>query len=58
MDRLEPLYQRFGFQTLHDPATFPLYFRRALGFFRVFHRLGLAPGQLLVMRRLSPAHRD
>ena len=23
MDRLEPLYQRFGFQTLHDPATFP-----------------------------------
>ena len=56
MDRLEPLYQRFGFQTLHDPATLPLYFRRTLGFFRVFHRLGLAPGQLLVMRRQPPSN--
>ena len=40
MDRLEPLYQRFGFQTLHDPATLPLYFRRAHEFFSGFPPAG------------------
>ena len=47
---LEPLYQKFGFQTIQF-ADMPPYFQRISQLVALYHKLYHQPDQLLVMRR-------
>jgi N-acetylglutamate synthase-like GNAT family acetyltransferase len=47
---LEPLYQKFGFQTL-EVAEMPAYYRRLSRLANLFNRLLRFPERLLVMRK-------
>ncbi len=48
--RLEPLYQKFGFQTI-DFSEMPPYFRRISRLVGYFNKIAQRPNQLSVMRR-------